>query len=128
MEIQSVQNFKRLGTSISILDLKDSTVMQVLLFFLFRQDFLFCAALDTSSVSYFRGKISEQDSKYLSHEFCALPDLPAAKRHQTTMAFCMSWSCCRRWITLLLYTLGMGLSGYALFVEINVHKDPENYR
>jgi len=28
----------------------------------------------------------------------------------------------------LLYTLGMGLSGYALFVEINVHKDPENYR
>ena len=33
-------------------------------YFLFRQDFLFCAALDTSSVSYFRGKISGQDSKY----------------------------------------------------------------
>ena len=38
--------------------------MQVLLFFHFVRIFLFCAALDTSSVSYFRGKISGQDSKY----------------------------------------------------------------
>ena len=41
---------------------------------------------------------------------------------------CFSWACFRRWLTSLFYMTGLGLSGYALFVEINAEKDPENYK
>ena len=41
---------------------------------------------------------------------------------------CFSWACFRRWLTSLFYMTGLGLSGYALFVEINAEKDHENYK
>ena len=43
----------------------------------------------------------------------------------------MAGTCCsvlQKWLTLLLYAAGLGLSGYALHAELSYEKDPENYR
>jgi len=39
--------------------------------------------------------------------------------------FCYSF---RKWTTMLMYCLGLGLSGYALYVSTSYEKDPENYK